>query len=275
MTTPRKTPLQTFTIHDFDHVIISSSGGKDSQAMLWELYKEAYDSGYPIDQITVFHAHLPAVEWPGVRELARTQAETLGLAYVELRRRQGGLLDHVRDRKMWPSPRQRYCTSDHKRAPEHRLYTRIARRWRERTGEQRPCRILSCMGMRAQESVSRAKMVPFQLLERASNGRRDVYQWLPLHDWTVDQVWEAIDESGLPHHWAYDIGMPRLSCCFCIFAPKSALVLAGRHNKELLEEYVRVEEEIGHTFKPDLTLREVLDEVESGETPETVPDWNM
>ena len=118
-------------------------------------------------------------------------------------------------------------------------------------------------------------MVPFQLLERASNGRRDVYQWLPLHDWTVDQVWEAIDESGLPHHWAYDIGMPRLSCCFCIFAPKSALVLAGRHNKELLEEYVRVEEEIGHTFKPDLTLREVLDEVESGETPETVPDWNM
>lgn len=30
-----------------------------------------------------------------------------------------------------------------------------------------------------------------------------------------------------------DLGMPRLSCCFCIFSPRSALLLAGKHNPGL------------------------------------------
>ena len=51
--------------------------------------------------------------------------------------------------------------------------------------------------------------------------------WLPLHDWSVDQVWGRIRASGVPHHPAYELGMPRLSCCFCIFSPRSALLLVG------------------------------------------------
>lgn len=243
--------------------------------MLWEVYVEAMVAEYPLEQITVFHAHLPRVEWPGVRELAAEQAAALGLRYVEMKRTQNDLLDHVKARGMWPSPRQRYCTSDHKRAVSHRLYTQVAKEWRERTGQKRPCRILSCMGMRAEESAFRAKMKPFEKIKRASNGRREVYQWLPLHSWTVEQVWETIQESELPHHYAYDLGMPRLSCCFCIFAPKSALVLAGKHNRELLEEYVAVEEEINHTFKTNLSLKEVLDEVDQPQSDDEVPDWEM
>jgi hypothetical protein len=59
----------------------------------------------------------------------------------------------------------------------------------------------------------------------------------------------ASSQSGVNYHFAYDLGMPRLSCCFCIFASEDALMIAGKHNPELLTEYVRVETKIDHTFK--------------------------
>jgi len=83
--------------------------------------------------------------------------------------------------------------------------------------------------------------LPFGNDPRSSNGRRTVDVWLPIHSWTADQVWQRIHASGVRHHPAYDLGMPRLSCCFCIFSPRSALLLAGKHNPQLLAEYVAVE----------------------------------
>jgi hypothetical protein len=47
--------------------------------------------------------------------------------------------------------------------------------------------------------------------------------------------------------------MPRLSCCF-IFSPRSALLLARKHKPELLAEYVKVEKQIGHRFRKELSL---------------------
>jgi hypothetical protein len=69
--------------------------------------------------------------------------------------------------------------------------------------------------------------------------------------------------------------MPRLSCCFCIFAPKKALEIAGRENPELLRTYVQVEAEIGHRFRQDLSLAEVLEGLEAGrELPDDLASWN-
>ncbi|HPO58936.1 MAG TPA: hypothetical protein PLV53_08830 [Anaerolineaceae bacterium] len=89
--------------------------------------------------------------------------------------------------------------------------------------------------------------------------------WFPVHDWTLDQVWTRIRQAGPRHHWAYNIGMPRLSCRFCIFTPKTALVLAGKHNLELLDKYVAVEQEVNHMFRKNLSLAEVHAAVLAGE----------
>ena len=113
------------------------------------------------------------------------------------------------------------------------------------------------------------------LIQRASNGRRHVDVWLPLHSWTVQQVSQRIRASGVRHHPAYDLGMPRLSCCFCIFSPRSALLLAGQHNPELLAEYVALEKQIGHRFRLELSLAEVQDALARGEKPGPVRDWTM
>lgn len=131
------------------------------------------------------------------------------------------------------------------------------------------------MGLRAEESPARARRKPFDNDLRSRNGRRVVDVWLPLHAWTAAQVWERIRASGVRHHPAYDLGMPRLSCCFCIFSPRSALLLAGRHNPELLAEYVAVERQIGHTFRQELPLASIQEALAAGEEPGSVQDWTM
>lgn len=148
------------------------------------------------------------------------------------------------------------------------VFTRLARETRRQGGV---CRILNCLGMHAEEGPARAKRQPFAANESASNGRRWVDDWLPLHGWTAARVWA----SGVRHHPAYDLGMPRLSCCFCIFSPRAALLLAGKHNPGLLAEYVEVERRTGHAFRLGLPLADVQDALRRGEEPGPVPDWPM
>src|SRR5690606_3897624 len=128
---------------------------------------------------------------------------------------------------MFPSPTVRWCTSAHKREQVSRLLTWLTSQALHVSNP--PIRILNCLGLRAEESPSRAKKKPFTRDERSSNGKRVIDTWLPIHSWTTRQVWERIRASGVRHHPAYDLGMPRLSCCFCIFSPREALLLAGKH----------------------------------------------
>src|SRR5579872_4318296 len=95
---------------------------------------------------------------------------------------------------MFPSPTVRWCTSDHKRGPVMTVFTRLAGQTRQQgTGV---CRVLSCLGMRAEESPARARRRPFAPNEAASNGRRWVDDWLPLHAWTAAQVWAREGQRG-------------------------------------------------------------------------------
>lgn len=254
-------------------IVLNSSAGKDSQAMLDFVVEQADRVGVPRRRLVVAHADLGRVEWPGTRELAEEQARHYCLEFIAVTRPQGDLLEHIAQRGKFPSPSIRWCTSDHKRGPVMTLFTRLAQRTRQQGSSL--CRILNCLGLRAEESRVRAQRKPFAPNETASNGRRWVDDWLPLHAWTVQDVWTRIRASGVRHHPAYDLGMPRLSCCFCIFSPRSALLLAGKHNPELLAEYVRVEKQIGHSFRKELPLADIQAALRRGEEPGSVADWEM
>ena len=254
-------------------IVINSSAGKDSQAMLDYVVECSNRVGVPRQRLIVAHADLGRVEWPGTRELAEEQANHYGLEFVAVSRPQGDLLQHIQQRGMFPSPSVRWCTSDHKRNQVAKVFTQLADISRQHG--VRVCRILNCLGLRADESPARARRLPFDLNELASNSRRIVYDWLPLHSWTSEEVWDRIRTNGVRHHPAYDLGMPLLSCCFCIFAPRSALLLAGKHNPELLAEYVAVEKKIGHRFRVELSLAEVQQALGKGEETGLVNDWLM
>lgn len=260
-------------LHDYAWVVVNSSGGKDSQTALRFVWKLALAQGYPLDHIVVSHQDLGRMEWKGTKELAEAQAAHYGLAFeVSSYKSENGeelsLLEYARRRKMWPSNQQRWCTSEMKRGPGNRVLTRLCRR---RRGN-----ILQVFGFRAEESPARRKRPVMQVNNRASSPKRIVTDWLPIHAWTEVQVWTDIRESGVPFHDAYKLGMPRLSCIFCIFAPKGALMLSGKYNPELLQEYVAVESEIGHDFQHGRPLRLIAEALDRGD-PAPAPDgaWNM
>jgi 3'-phosphoadenosine 5'-phosphosulfate sulfotransferase (PAPS reductase)/FAD synthetase len=257
----------------YNWIVVNSSGGKDSQSMLDYVVEQADRAGVSRQRLIVAHADLGRVEWPGTRELAEEQARHYELTFVAIARPQGDLLTHIEKRGKFPSPSARYCTSDHKRSQVLKIFTGLADQSRRNSFSV--CRILNCLGLRAEESPARARRLPFAVNELASNGRRWVDDWLPIHSWSVTQVWDRIRASGVRHHSAYDLGMPRLSCAFCIYSPRSALLLAGKHNPQLLAEYVAVEKRIGHRFRKELSLAEVQDAVAKGEQPDQIQDWFM
>lgn len=268
--------------------VINTSAGKDSQTMMRAAVGHADRLGVPRERLVAVHADLGDVEWPGVVELAREQAQHYGLTFCTCTARDAegeeiGLLEQIIKRGRWPSRGARYCTSRHKVTPIGREITRLVNSVPGYQGGKlakglKPLVVVNVLGMRAEESPERAKLRNWTIDGEATNGKRIVHRWLPIHDWTKERVWDDIRASGVRHHWAYDLGMPRLSCMFCVFSPRKALLLAGRQNPQLLRDYVDAERKMGHTFKHGFSLSEVLAEIEADPTPAApvaVDDWAM
>lgn len=279
---PSPTPT-TPDLKSYDWIVVNSSAGKDSQAMLDYVVEQCDLAGVSRERIVVVHADLGRMEWKGTKELAKTQADHYNLVLEIVSRKGSDLLERVQERKKWPDSARRWCTSDFKRGPISTIHTMLARRTRDIKGNKYRVSILNCLGMRAQESPTRAKLPVF---EPGDCGRRDkptlgtngvkrIDAWHAIHGWTVKQVWDRIRRSGVPHHAAYDLGMPRLSCVFCIFSTRNALLLAGKHNPELLDQYVAVEEETGHDFRNGFKLGDVRRDLAAGVVPGPVQDWTM
>lgn len=264
-------------LSSYDLILINTSGGKDSATMADLVAREAKRAGV-LDRCLLVHATFPE-EWDGTVDLVKRQARALGVS-LEVVTRGEGLLDYALRRGRWPSNQQRWCTSDFKRAPIDKVITRRAP-WYPTPDGMRRARVLNCMGFRAGESPARAKRVPFELDKRRTNGRRHVDQWLPIFDLSEAMVWQYVESHELEMHPAYKAGMPRLSCVFCIFAPRAALVRAGQLAPDLLDKYVEVEAKIGHQFrgapgsKGGISMAEVKRAVQSGETVEGIESWTM
>jgi 3'-phosphoadenosine 5'-phosphosulfate sulfotransferase (PAPS reductase)/FAD synthetase len=261
----------------YDIVLVNTSGGKDSQTMM-AVVDEAARHQDATNRLHAVHCDLGRLEWDGTKELALAQAEHYHLPthVVANRPWKGDLLARIESRGKWPGRAgggrvMRFCTSEFKTGPVQQLCTQMVRDLRS-TGVQRQIRILNCLGIRADESRERAKRLPFRHLDQWSNGLRSVDEWLPIFDWSEGQVWEHIRASGVPHHPAYDMGMPRLSCSFCVFASKPALVRAAQLRPDLAQEYLGVEERIGFRFKDDLSMAEIIAAAER-ETVTSIDGW--
>lgn len=219
--------------------VINHSAGKDSQAMAVTLRRMI-----PARQLLVVHADLGAVEWPGNVEHIRATIGDLPLAIC--RNPNKTFLEMVERRGMWPSPGQRQCTSDLKRGPIERTIRHYLKAHPEFGGL-----IVNCMGIRAAESTARARQKSFRFNATNSKAGREWYDWLPIFQFSKDQVFATISSAGQKPHWAYEAGMSRLSCVFCIMASTADLRTAARLNPSLYRRYVALEKHIGHTMSMD------------------------
>lgn len=227
---------------------LSHSGGKDSQGGSIRLR-----SLVSADQLIVVHAPLGRVEWPGT--LAHIRA-TIGDLPLILARANEDLLAKVRRRGYFPTPSVRNCTSDLKRGPISRELRRYLK-----ANPQFGGRIVSCMGLRADESRDRARRSPFNFSASSSKAGRHWIDWLPIHHWSEARVFAEIAAAGERPHWVYAKGMTGCSCSFCIMATRDDLRRAAQLRPRLAAEYIALEEEIGHTLSPTrIPLREITGE---------------
>ena len=88
--------------------------------------------------------------------------------------------------------------------------------------------------------------------------------WYPIHHYTVADVWERIASAGTRPHPAYAEGMTRLSCRFCVLSLRADLLCSARLNPDLAAQYAAVEAAVGHSFRADLSMADIITEARHG-----------
>lgn len=235
-------------------VVANHSGGKDSQAQYIRLKKIV-----PKNRLVVIHSHLPEVEWEGTEDFIKSTIDNeffvvqAGKTFFEM----------VEHRKMFPSPKNRQCTSDLKRAP-------IAKKIRHICNDRGFKNVLNCMGLRAEESSSRAKKEVFKLNKSQTNSKRNWYEWLPVHRLTTEEIFDVIKREGQEPFWTYKKGLSRKSCSFCIMASDKDLCIAAQLRPKLLDKYDYYERKFDRTMmmpskkNGKRTLKEIIAQQQTG-----------
>lgn len=209
----------------------------------------AGEGGWIVQNAARSGAPLLPIDWAGQMHYARRDFDGDLWDDVATRLKRDGSL------RGWPTQFTRYCTSDWK--------TAIGRAFTQTLCESlglgrpgRPARVLQVMGFRAEESDDRADRPPFGVAGKKVPGKnvtgwtiRRVWDWLPIHDLLLADVWADIRESGVPYHPAYDEGMARLSCRFCVLAGRRDLAVAVRMSPESAAAVIDVEQRTGDAFQ--------------------------
>ena len=234
----------------------SHSGGKDSQAMAILLQQLV-----PAEQIVYIHADLGEVEWQGTQDHINATLGGYQLNVVQAVNKAGQtktLLSEVErkaaakpDTVAWPSSAMRWCTSDLKRGPIYKFI-------RNDMKAKGATRGINAMGLRAEESTARAKLVPIKKNDALSKAGRTIYDMLPIHDYSTSQVFDSIAAAGQKAHWAYAEGNERLSCVFCIMGSKNDLIHGAKQRPDLAAKYIEIEQRTGHSLFHKRSLESII-----------------
>ncbi len=266
-------------------IALSVSAGKDSQATERVLSGMREKHNWP-GPFFAIHADIgQPFDWPWTLALCERNAKTLGHPLHIVRRSDGAtLLDTIRQRAVttagtrppFPSAACRYCTRAAKTDPINKFLRRV--------GDL----VINVMGLRAEESRSRAKLpqvsvrreitaerlkdlLPEDALAAWRPGKeRLALDWNPILDWTLDQVWDACGTSqaaldarrqwfelgcyemaftGWPASPTYIFGLNRHSCAICCMSRRAEIPLAGRFKPELLQAIAELEHLSGFAWQ--------------------------
>ena len=282
-------------LKDYDAIVVSTSSGKDSISMLSYVMDIAKKQDVA-NRMMALHSDLGTAEWPGVKNLVQVQSKKLRVPFDITSRigvpSKGGhkppnpwpifakgdpwgtLLDYYYGRalqlamsgreKVRPFPdmgNARNCTSEYKTHPIYDYFKFMAQRWVQSAKRGRPFRVLDAVGLRAEESPGRAKLVSFETKQKNQSKQRPYYcdgpwspvkldhdKWLPIFCWEEKEVYDYIRKRRLPMHRAYKLGMPRLSCVVCVFHNLPINVISAYYNPKVYKEFMELEESTGHKF---------------------------
>lgn len=233
-------------LRQFDKILISISGGKDSHAMLWLVRDLADRQGVPREKLLAIYADT-GMEWhnAGAHVQRLCKAAGVELATVYPVRPMIEKIDFRIDRikKMgknqagFPTSNCRYCTSAQKVAPMDKLTRRF-------TGK-----LLKVTGERWAESKARSTYITeFVSIQRLNSRERQVFGWRPMLAFSEADIWVLMRDTGVPRHVCYEMGCGRLGCAGCIFSKDHELRIEMRENPAIFEALDRLEVESGYTM---------------------------
>ncbi|WP_426455371.1 phosphoadenosine phosphosulfate reductase family protein (plasmid) [Paenibacillus sp. S-38] len=230
------------------HIIVSFSGGKDSQA-IFILARMRYSK----------HVIVPLFadtkdEWQDTYVFLNVFAEWMDIP-INWADSMG--IHHMLREVMpfFPKPGTRHCTKNLKMLPQRDWmddrgydqvrYDRQPAMLRNAKGKHKYPVLLQApqmvSGERWQESENRASL-PFD--ERNETLLRWTHR--PVLDWTIDEVWQLVFWMQSPVNEVYLKGIKRVACAGCIFASTKEIYTLGQYDPEKLEEWVETERIIGH-----------------------------
>lgn len=234
-------------LRQFDKILISVSGGKDSHAMLWLVRDLADRQGVPRDRLLAVYADT-GMEWHNagahVQALCKAAGVELATVYpvrtlIERMKWQGQrFIERGITRKdgtaggvMFPSPQCRYCTPKQKQEPMDKLTRKFSGKLLKVTGE------------RWAESKARSTYTEFVSVPRLNSRERTVYGWRPMLAFSEADIWSMVRDTGVPRHVCYEMGCTRLGCAGCIFSRDHELKIEMRENPAIFEALDRLEVE--------------------------------
>lgn len=271
-------------LDEYDLVIASYSGGKDSLALVLL----AQELG--IRRMELWHQHVDGepgsrglMDWPSTEGYVRATAAALKLP-LRFQWKDGGfegemLRNNSRTAGVYYENEKGevvYCPpSDRGKESTRRLFPQtsanlsvrwcsaylkidVAKRAINNDPRFKNANILFLTGERREESTARAK---YNEVEKhgCSGEKRRVDQWRCVIDWSEQEVWEIIKRYGIVAHPAYYLGFSRVSCMACIFGNSDQWASVRQLSPDNFGRISAYETEFGKTIKNGLTVIQQAD----------------
>jgi 3'-phosphoadenosine 5'-phosphosulfate sulfotransferase (PAPS reductase)/FAD synthetase len=275
--------VRLLPIEQYDHIVVSFSGGKDSVACVLLLL----DMGVPAERIELWHQAVdgePGVaerfwDWPCTESYCEAFAKAFGFKLL-YQWKEGGYLGELyrRDQPTAPSSfqlldggkttvggtgplgtryafpsmesdlRKRWCSAYVKIDVAKKVFTNDPRFAGTKT--------LMITGERREESKNRGRYGDVvQYMDPTRDGRV-VHQWRAVLSWFELDVWKIMEKYRVRPHPAYYLGWSRVSCLPCIFGDPN--------------QWASVRD-----VAPAVFARMAKMEVEFGRAAETMPEHTM
>lgn len=236
-------------IRDYETYIIAYSGGKDSTAtLLWAL------DNLPRDRLRMVFCDTGA-EWPEtydylsyIEQRTHTVIERIGnedrplppdSSKFRIWSSAPTLFEMIRRRGKWPSGRVRYCT-------------KYLKMW--------PLRLCSApssvllFGERRAESKRRASLEKWDV-NGAGFHKSPIFR--PILNWSERKVWDYLRSHRILPNPIYNHAT-RCGCWCCIMASKTQILNFCKLHPEIAQEAADLEREIGHTWKENQSIGNLL-----------------